>query len=206
MKTKSLFWLIAMLLCVNVANAQKKSKSISISISPYGIAQSSIKTDGVKNKFDYKNVIGGSVAYESQRDGLSWLTELSFESAKFDKSKIPAPTTAFDVTKSDNFMHLGLTEYIGFTINKNKRIQFPIYLGIGGGYIKGGPIHNFTFDAAAKFRVKFYITNKIGVFAGVSGRYSIGSKKNQNETNGDKKNLHVDNWLGTADAGVIFSF
>ncbi len=213
MKTRTTFIAIILVGTFFKATAQqgmRLSYNLCVGVTPYGYTQSWVEK--FKDfKYNYKPVIGGNIGLEIQRNGVIFLTEMAFSHASFDNYNLIQNYTfyEFNPAKTSDFLNGTLTQYLGWTFNKNKRIQFPVYAGLGGGYVKGGALHNFTFDVAAKIRAKFYITNRFGCYVGVTGRYGFGSFQDVNPmysyTNSDIYTHSLGNLMVTTDAGLIFN-
>jgi len=187
------------------ASAQDKVRSLNLGFAPYGYNH--VKINGKDDKFiyDYKSYWNASVGYERQIKGVIALTEFTYASAKFDKYDVTGVPQYFNPYHSEDITSYSLFGYVGKTINPNKRIQFPLYIGVGGEYLEGGPIHNITIDIAAKARVKFYVSDNIGIFGGVSGRYGYGTKKESESSNGNKTTYYnLGNTMWYLDAGIVF--
>jgi len=208
MKTRNILIGMACLLSSVAANAQKTT-SITIGVSPYGYAKSVAYLDSDNDfSYFYKPTIGANFCIERQGSGLSSLTEFSYYQGEFDKFELNGETMTYNMARNEDFMQAAITQYWGGTLaGKNKRVQLPMYFGIGCGYVKGGAIHNVTGDVAAKLRLKFYISNHLGIYAGGTARIGLGVKKDEAYNDADKdKTLVVGNLLCTADAGIIISF
>ena len=175
---KKFFAIIIALLSISInANAQEKATSINIGFAPFGSIQERISLKDEKYKYNYKSYWSAVAGLEKQFKGVTSMTEITYSSAKFDKYDLKGVPEQFNPYQTEDIQDFTLIQYVGKTINPNKRIQFPLYVGIGGEYILGGPFHNLAFDGAAKARVKFFITNNIGVYAGGNFRYGFGMKK-----------------------------
>lgn len=199
---------IALMLSCVAVNAQRTT-SITLGVSPYGYAKSAAYWDKDNDfTYFYKPTIGANICIESQRKGLASLTEISYYQGDFDKWEIDGMTMSYDMLQKEDFMQMALTQYWGGNLfGKNRRVQMPLYFGLGCGYVQGGPIHNVTGDVAAKLRLKFYISNHFGIYAGGTGRIGIGMKNDKAINSNDKdKHMVVGNLLCTADAGIIISF
>ena len=207
MKTRTIFISLALMLSCVAANAQEKTTSITIGASPYGYAKSVVYVDKDNDfSYFYKPTIGANICIEKQRKGLSSLTEISYYQGKFDKGEIDGQTMSYNMYQTEDFMQMALTQYWGGTLaGKNKRVQLPLYFGIGCGYVQGGPIHNVTGDIATKLRLKFYISNHFGIYAGGTARLGFGSKTDKAVGSEKDKHMVVGNLLCTADAGIIIS-
>lgn len=199
---KTLWTIVLLAICISTS--AQGVKSFNISVSPYGFTNTRISKNDNKFTYDFKSIIGGNLGYEVQNNGLTLLTELSYAQGKFDKYELKGTAERFNPALNSDFIQASLTQYIGYTINRNKRLQLPVYLGIGGSYAKGGAMHNTLLDAAAKIRLKFYISNRFGIFAGATGRFGFGSRgASENSTSND--GFSIGHLLCTADAGLTFS-
>ena len=199
---KTLWTIVLLAICISTS--AQGVKSLTISVSPYGFTNTEISKNDNKFTYDFKSIIGGNLGYEVQNNGLTLLTELSYAQGKFDKYELKGTAERFNPALNSDFIQASLTQYIGYTINRNKRLQLPVYLGIGGSYVKGGAMHNTLVDAAAKIRLKFYISNRFGIFAGATGRFGFGSRgASENSTSDD--GFSIGHLLCTADAGLTFS-
>ncbi len=72
--------------------------------------------------------------------------------------------------------------YWGFTINDNKRLQFPFFLGLGFNVHTENPFKYYNalgFGFGLKTQPLFYITNKIALFT--EGDISLSSLSNDNK-------------------------
>ena len=207
MKTRTILFSLALMLSCVAANAQEKTTSITLGVSPYGYAKSVVYWDKDNDfTYNYKPTIGANICIEKQRKGLSSLTEISYYQGEFDKGEIDGKTMSYNMYQTEDFMQMALTQYWGGTLaGKNKRVQLPLYIGIGCGYVQGGPVHNVTGDIAAKLRLKFYISNHFGIYAGGTGRVGFGSKTDKAVGGEKDKHMLVGNLLCTADAGIIIS-
>jgi hypothetical protein len=220
MKTKFYLGLFVLLFyCVGVYS----QRQVIVGVHPYGFANVKYHNDVLKNKFkySYKSLLGADLGYEYQGNNHSVLTEISFNYGKFDKYEPSGelPVT-FNPEQDDDMFSASFSIYYGFTINPRRRIQFPIYIGPFVDYLKSGVIHNVGLGGAAKLRVKFYISNKIGVFVGATGRFGIYLKDDKVDENSPEKAKYreekasdgydtdytINNLTFYPEAGLIFSF
>lgn len=204
---KTMILIVALLAICTSANAQEKATSINIGFAPYGYIHEKITLKDEKYKYDYKSYWSAVVGIEKQLKGVVSLTEISYAQAKFDKHDLKGETKWFNPHQNEDIQDFTLTQYFGLTINPNKRIQFPVYIGIGGEYILGGPLHNLAIDGAAKARVKFYITDKIGVYGGANARYGWGMKKANDDSSSvsSDKDYSIGSIVWHIDAGIVIS-
>lgn len=209
MKQGLLFLFVFLCFGVMSLSAQdKKGRATSIiaSFSPYtgGYMKMSLEDSKVdKAKYFYKSGFGGSLSLEKQFGGHISETEVSFLTKTFDYSEIDEHFTIAPPTFEDLSVY-SLTQYYGFTLfGRNKRVQLPVYVGVGGSYIHGTPIHNLFFDLAAKARLKFYISNKFGIFVGATAKRGWGGKEIESN---DKIKLDLIDVNWNVNAGLIYSW
>jgi len=174
--------------------AQERSVSVVVGVNPaLGGMSTSLKYDDEEHFIDYKSSFGVSVDIEKQLQGLIVMSEFRYGKWKLDefdpygsKALFPMPDSADDLS-SYTFMQYG-----GRTIFPKKRFQIPLYAGIGLDYIQGAPYHNLLIDFGAKARMKFYITDKIGIYGGADFSWGIGSSsRGMEEGSKDTFKIHA---------------
>lgn len=203
---KHLFISVICLMAVSLsASAQNKARSLTIGFGPVGYNHVNISLDPEKYKYDYKSYWNASIGYEKQFKGIVSLTEVSYSHAAFDDYELKGNSEWFNPYQKDDLTSISVTTYAGKTINPNKRVQFPVYIGIGGEYLSGGPLHNLTIDLALKARMKFYFTDKIGIYVGVTGRAGYGMKKASESSSSSSSSYSVVPLMLALDAGLVFS-
>lgn len=172
--------LLVMLLVVASCNmfAQEEFKSFGLGISPIGKMNFSLenKKGTEESKYNVQNFFSGSAFYETQLYGNNVLIEGVYSSFQLESEGQRILTTP--LTKGSLYL---VNAFYGVTINKQKRIQFPLYIGIGGGYIDtdNDIVKSIAFGLAAKARVKFYFSNKLALFGGAT--YSLFAGSNEYE-------------------------
>lgn len=204
MKNSNIAIAILLLLVCMGTKAQNSSRSLTVSYSPLGYNHVNISLKNEEYKYDYKSYWNVNLGFEKQFKGIVSLTEITYSYAKFDKYKLKGMSDFFNPAQEEDLKTASITTYAGRTFNRNRRLQIPVYIGIGCDYLYGGPIHNLAVDLALKARIKYYVTNNIGVLVGVTGRVGLGTK---NAKDGDKtkKELYTlvpSMWA--VDAGLIF--
>jgi hypothetical protein len=207
MKKLFFFMSMAMMACCVSVNAQEKTKSIHVGFSPFGIpsAKLSYSKNGEKYKYDYKSYWDLSVGYEKQFKGILSYTEFTYGHATNDKMNLKGTTAWFDPGYVKDINHYALTTYIGTSLNAPHRLQFPLYIGIGGEYVDGKPFRALAFDIAAKARVKFYVGDRFGLFAGANYRIGFGGQSFKKDE--AKSEIYsVTNSVFYVDAGAIIIF
>lgn len=186
----------------DVDNARR---SIAVGISPLSNISTSIyfgSGSTTKEDYSYAYSRGKSInlGYEKQYKGMLLLSEFSYTSAEFDSYKLKGTSEFFNPEQTADISSYSITQYMGKTFNQMKRLQFPIYWGIGLSYITGGPFENVTLNAALRTRVKFYITERIAVYAGARAYYGFGTKsRGKNAESG----YIITNSGTSLDAGLI---
>lgn len=207
MRTRFMTIAAVMLLVCTSAYAEDKVRSITVGFAPLGYTHVNISLKDEKYKYDYKSYMNFNVGYERQFKGIVSLTEISYAQAKFDKYDLTGTSQWFDPTQQEDIKDFAVTTYVGKTINPNKRIQFPIYIGVGGEYLSGGPLHNLAIDLAAKARVKFYISDNFGIYVGAMGRFGYGSKSasEKSSSSSSKQYYSVIPTMWAVDAGITIS-
>ena len=168
--------LFAALLASSVC-AQERSVSVVVGVNPaFGSLSSSIKKDNEEHFVDYKSSFGVTIDIERQLKGYIVMTEFRYGKWSLDEFDPYGDTSIFPMPESaDDLSTFGVMQYGGKTFFPNKRFQIPLYAGIGLDYIQGAPYHNLLFDLGAKARMKFYITDKIGIYAGADFIWGVGT-------------------------------
>lgn len=206
MKTKISTIIIVLLAVCSFVRAQQKAGNLIIGFGPTGSISEKISMDDEKYKYNYKSYWNANVSYEKLFKGSSTMTEVVYSNAKFDNYDLTGESQWFDPKQEEDLFSVSLTQYYGTTINPNKRVQFPVYIGIGADYINGGPFHNLIISGAAKARMKFYITNNVGIYVGATGRLGWGSKSasESKSSSSSKDSYSISSTVWYADAGIIF--
>lgn len=197
-----LLWLCVTCLQSLVAQDVDRAKSLVVGISPLSHIATSVFHSGSDENYNYAYKNGWSVnlGYERQVWGVVTLSELAYTHATFDHYILKGMSKYFDPAQQADINAITFTQYAGWTFNKLKRLQFPVYVGLGGDYIKGGVFSNLTLHGAVKARVKFYVTEHIAVFGGARAYYGFGSKS-RSDGSQDVYTLH--NSGSSLDLGVI---
>ncbi|MBR4238788.1 MAG: DUF2715 domain-containing protein [Prevotella sp.] len=205
MKTNFFVIIIALLFASAGVKAQNKARSITFGFSPIGYNHVNINLDDEKYKYDYKSYWNANIGYEKQFKGVVSLTEFTYSHATFDKYDLTGTSEWFNPAQTEDLTTMSITTYAGKTINPNKRIQFPVYIGIGGEYLNGGPMHNLAIDLALKARVKFYFTNSIGIYVGATGKVGYGMKSASEKSASSKEYYSVIPSMLMLDAGMVIT-
>ncbi len=211
---------VAMMACCISVNAQENKKqkapSLTIGVSPFGSSKAKIIfTEDLENHYKY-SPLTINVGLEKMFKGISHLLELSYTNCSFDEysSKKERDTSKeiYRFPNESDLNDISLCYYAGYTFNKNKRLQIPLYIGIGGEYLTGDLFKKILFDFAVKARVKYYISNKVGLFIGGTWKYGIGSKRftapkafTIESATGQQEVGSIDHQVGYIDAGITIS-
>lgn len=171
-------------------------------------------SDGAKEEktigynLNYDIIPHAFVDVEYILDGFVTMLEAKYETAKFVDYEdytdrdflILDPVTFGDASiYSGNF-------YFGVNLFHGKRFQMPLLVGVGLKFINGAPINSLYFDFGYKARAKFYITNHVGLFAGIAGCHGI-ANTNKNLDNPAPRNDHSFDLAAKpfyAEAGLTF--
>ena len=188
----------------SIATAQEQ-QSLTVGVSPVGSIHANISLDNEEYKYNYESYWNVNLGYEGQFHGHVTLTEVTYAKAKFESYELTGNSQWFNPAQQEDVTDIALTTYYGRTIFPGKRVQLPLYIGIGGEYIKGGPLHNLAFDVAAKARLKFYISNSFGIYAGATGRWGFGAKSASEKSSSSTKMYSVIPSTLAFDAGIIIS-
>lgn len=192
------------------AVSKEKNKSIYLGVSPFvGSFKSKLGMDGEKYIYKYTNYMNYSLGFERQwQKGTTALFELNYTGAKYDDmtNKNNTVSEYFNSNAQKDLMNIAYMMYYGYTINKGKRFQMPIYMGLGLDYTNGaGCVHNLGIGYGMKLRMKFYFCQNFGMFIGGQLRGDWGAKKGS--MSGDSKSGYtMFNPNMYADLGLMFSF
>ena len=192
------------------ANAQEKSLSVVVGVNP-GIGKLSTSIYKDKNEdhdINYKMGFGLSVDIEKQLSGVISLSEFRYGKWNFDNMKMSTETPQFPMpAKCDDITSYSFMQYAGKTIFPNKRLQIPLYIGIGADYLSGAPYHNIFLDLGVKARVKFYILDTVGIFAGADWTYGYGlSSRGMPQSDTHKEYLTLSFTRPYVDLGATVNF
>jgi hypothetical protein len=212
MKTRFFAISIALLLgCTGVkaqlfsmlTNDMGGARNLAIGYGPVGYDHINISMGDEKYKYDYKSYQNFSLSYETQTEGLAYLTEATYAKAKFDKYDLNGISEWFNPAQDDDIMSVSFSQLFGKTINNFKRVQLPIYFGPRFEYIYGGPFHNLTINGCLKARLKVYVTEKIALYVGGTALMGWGSKKADGRKNSKTSRYSITPTTAYADAGLV---
>lgn len=131
-----------------------------------------IKESDMELTYEFKNLSGFQIGYEFVDQGFDFISEFSYCKGTFSKAWVKGNYNPY---KYNDYKDYEFTQYCGYTINHKKRIQFPIYLGLGVGLASGGCESQLAFNVLCgiRTRIKFFLTNRLGVFAGATGKFGV---------------------------------
>lgn len=170
------FFIISFFLLSSISAFSQFNNAIGVSIGNIGNLSINLKEKDKgnseyvsKGKLNYKNTFTSSLFYETRLGKMNTQYEVSYS-----KLQLKDKTVGFYVPETSSMYSFFI--YGGNTINNKSRFQIPYYLGIGFDYFNGVPfssIGTFSLNLGAKINFLFFITNRIGLFAGAN--ISIGS-------------------------------
>lgn len=208
---KNIPLLTVILFIFNCTTAQTKTHNLGLGVSPYGMNNAVIRyktgNESEKMKIDYNSYKAAQLFYEKQFKGSGVMMEFSYAQAdleKVDKNILDKyqPDLKLDEKITTYSFHL----YGIITINKQKRVQLPIYLGVGGDYIEGGPVSALYGVATGKARLKIYLTNKFGIYGGYSYDYGLTYRSlGSGSGTAPRVDRFISNQVQHVDAGITFS-
>ncbi len=199
----------AIILCAGL-NAQK-TNNFGVGISPFGLTDVKMEYkksgESDKMKIDYKSYINAHIFYERQFGGAGFLVEGTYAMLKTDKvDKNIINFYDVDATFDKDVNIYSAAFYGSYAINRQKRLQIPLYLGVSADYFNGNPVNMLFVSLAAKVRLKFYVTNKIAVYGGYNYRTGIGMEAKDKGSSSSKPERTTTINMNYADMGVTFSF
>ena len=205
---KKIYFIFLALFCLYISDLHAQARNLGIGVAPVGSIQLDYKKNEEKkgHRLNYTSYLNGHLYYEPQLFGASWLIEGSYAQAQIDNFEINEES-ALTLTPSsinDRISLYSFYLYSGLTIFPQKRLQIPIYGGVGGDYIEGEPIDNFLFSLGAKARIKFYITDQIGLYLGADAKIGIGFGKSKPNLSSSDIQLNSKMWY--LNTGLTFSF
>lgn len=179
------------------------ARNLTLGYTPLGYDHIKISMDDEKYKYDYKSYMNFNIGYETQTEGMSYITELAYAKAKFDKYDLTGASVWFNPAQTDDVTSIAFSQLYGRTINNFKRLQLPIYFGPRFEYLSGGPFHNLTINFCVKARLKFYITENIGIYVGGTGLIGWGSKKAHEKGSSSSGHYNIVPTTAYVDAGLV---
>lgn len=191
---KLIFTFLGLAMLASSVCAQERSVSVVVGVNPaLGSLSTDIGYDDEEHNIDYKSTFGVSIDIERQLKGFIVMSEIRYGKWKVDEFDPDTTNPRFPMPDSvDDLSTYTFMQYGGRTIFPNKRLQIPLYVGIGLDYIQGAPYHNLLVDLGGKARIKFYITDKVGIYGGADFTWGIGSSsRGMEEGSKDTFKIHA---------------
>ena len=189
--------LVVLTLRCIVASAQHSTdfgaQSYNVGVALSGRETIAVSADNKLGTFYFKPIQGLQLSRENMLNGSTYLTEISLGRSVF-KELVKEPAYEDYFFETGNLFNIGLGFYYGYTLNRGKRFQVPIYIGGSLDYFRGGYFKNLSLDFGFKIRAKYYLTDQIGIFAGFNPSMGMSMGK-QNRARSKSY----------AEVGVIFS-
>lgn len=149
----------------------------------------------------YTPMFGGTVFYEAILSGVTHMWEASYLVGQLNSvQQGEYQLEDWNPSTFNSLKTASIYYYSGITFLSGRRLQIPVYLGVGANYNMADPIKGFTFNLAAKARVKFYFTDRIGIYAGVGWKGGLGTQKYSSDMK-----LGIRQKMLYAEAGITFS-
>lgn len=180
--------LLLLLTIVFVGNDLLAQQGISVGTTPIGkmgIRLEGDKTDLLTHHYSIASPIY-QLSYEKR---LSGAMNLLLEGC-YSKVDLRDETEAFDL----NTDCYGFYGFQGINLIPGaRRIQLPIYIGIGACYYKELKEGGFYIDFAARARLKIYLMNRLAIYGGAFYNFGVGVNKTTERRYG-------------VDYGILFNF
>lgn len=179
MKSKLFLVSVALFLALGL-NAQVRN--IGAGAGFLGSTRLAVKGDNYQGLYYsvlYRPILGGVVFYEMSGAGASHMFELDY--TKGTVESITEGEYYPEGWSHDSFNPAKIITgayYIGMNSRSAERFQLPIYLGMGISYNDASPIGTLGIFFGAKLHAKFYVTDRLGVWAGGMARYGFGNETN----------------------------
>lgn len=212
-------------------SAQEKTKNFGFGVSPFGLGTlrsfyldthtDADKKDKQLYKLNLNNYYNAHAFMEKILKGNSFLME--FKYSKSNIFKFESDSAVYILNESEvienSINSFNFSLYYGYTINKNKRLQIPIYIGGGISYFSSNiigqklrykpfsneitstpnRISDLVWQFTTKVRIKFYVTNKIAIYSGINYDTGIFGETENISPRGRIKFFNID-------SGIVFNF
>ena len=163
--------LLLILMLVFIGNNLYAQSGIAFGITPYGkvkMREKGGKTDLLSHSYSFSQPMY-RLALERHISGTKdGLIEACY-------SKVDLVDETGDFHLQTNWY--GLYGFYGYNLLARKRVQIPVYVGLGGCYYKGLDEAGFYIDFAVRTRIKVYLLNRLAIFGG--GTYYLGAGVNE---------------------------
>lgn len=141
------------------------------------------------------------LSYEYQSKGWLFAAEINYGQSNLESISSKEEYAPHISDFSESLKHLDFALYGGYSFFPTKRFQLPVYIGASFDYLMGDPYDDpVTLSLATKARLKFYLSNRFGVFVGIT--YRIGVLLEKNGGVDYRSNIS----LFSTDAGFVLSF
>ncbi len=200
-------FIVVILSILLVYNATAQVKNISIGVSPYGSTSISLskgeKMDDLY-KLKYNSYFNVHLAYEPENYGASFLLEGSYTKAGLSKIENNDSNDVLQLSQHafNDLSIFSCFGYYGLTTTPGRRFQVPFYLGIGVDYIRGKPITSLLFELAIKVKMRYYLTDRFGLYVGCDGKAGVGGRVGANSVDNP---MSVSELHWNINGGIIFS-
>ena len=114
-------------------------------------------------------VHGASIFYEKILSGTNMLFEGSYSKGKLSENVTGLMESAYTSVSA--------MVYPGWTIRANKRLQIPVYVGVGYNHITTDLLKTGQIAFGAKLRMKLYVSDAVGIFVGGNWKSGYGTYK-----------------------------
>lgn len=176
---KKLFLSIVFLfLCLAVYG---QHHNIYAGISPYAsFYKLNLKNDGDNPPLSYSPYVSGSLEYQTKVNlgslNISYASVyISYGKGKFDENTAELYSSAPQSEVSD----FSINVLIGTIINEYGRFQIPLAIGPGLLKFQSGPFSDSSsYQVVAKAGATFFVTDRLGVYAGGRFEHELGGHKN----------------------------
>ena len=177
---KSLLLLAAMLamgMTAHAENNRKWVKNFNVGV----LAGDAKFTNEVKDyqgkyKLSGCTMTGYTAQFEAVSNGMRVQLEGFYGKVDTDptewKKEGNPPLTYDTSTFKDEATAIGGMVWIGGTMGAKKRVQLPVYVGLGAVSLNEKPLDNVSFAIGLKARLTVYLTDGIGLFAGYGWKMS----------------------------------
>ncbi len=201
---KKLILIAAFIACSVIAGAQ--ARNIGASGTVYGRERIKVKGDTNDSKgvslydLKYQPTFGANIFYENTFGGANIMFEGSFSTGKLNERIDDEHYYVWDNPDFSKYTSFSLMFLPGFTFLPQRRVQIPVNLGIGYDRITSGPVKANQAVIGAKIRLKVYITDKFGIYAGGNWRAGLGFQ------NIEDYKVQINSNRLYADVGLTYTF
>ncbi|MBP5413012.1 MAG: hypothetical protein J6Y47_07145 [Bacteroidales bacterium] len=179
--------LLLILMAVFIGNNLYAQSGIAFGITPCGKLK-------IRAKGEKTDLLSHSYSFSHPMYRFSYERHIS----KNKDMMLEACYSKVDMADTTSIFHLntncfGLYGFYGYNFLARKRVQIPVYVGLGGCYYKGLNEAGFYIDFAARARLKVYLINRLAIFGGGTFYFGAGVNKTTERRYG-------------IDFGILFNF